>query len=224
MNESSKDLFIIDGEVILGAKQNRISQRSVILEPFSETILPVYCIERGRWQYRARRDFASSKYSAGPKMRAAKNLNMDESHRAQSEVWDSVSEYSAKINEFSQTDDLNELLDKNPNQLSELDDTTISGLNCNGFIVAGAGRPFIEIFFNKKIFKQYVKKSIHSWLADQDHTGFYTSPNYAVDEFVNSLWRREMPIGKEVSFFSQRNNKGRAIFLGDKFVHGYCFL
>ena len=58
INKSEQLLFISDGESIVGAKQNRISERSVILKEMSETIIPVYCVEKGRWGYRNSRDFS----------------------------------------------------------------------------------------------------------------------------------------------------------------------
>ena len=57
INKSKNYLFITDGEAIIGAKQNRISERSVILNEESETIIPVYCVEHGRWGYRNKRFF-----------------------------------------------------------------------------------------------------------------------------------------------------------------------
>ena len=60
------------GKQISRAKQNRISQTTIILNPFSETIIPVNCIERGRWSYSSDRSFNKSEYSISPKMRDKK--------------------------------------------------------------------------------------------------------------------------------------------------------
>ncbi len=52
-------VLIIDGEELLGARQNRISNLTV-LAPGKKTIpLPVSCVEQGRWSYRSR-EFAES--------------------------------------------------------------------------------------------------------------------------------------------------------------------
>ncbi len=224
VNDSPHNLFIFDGEVILGAKQNRISERSVILKPYSETILSVFCIERGRWQYRGVREFAESKFAASPKMRAAKNLDSFEMHRAQSEVWKSVNEYSEKKLEYSMTEDFDELLNKTSKDINIEENEVINNINCNGFIVVGAGRPFIEIFYSKDILKQYLEKSIRTWIADYENEGFYMSPNLAVDTFLKAPWRGENPVGEEQSFFSGRANKGRSISFNNEFIHGYCYL
>jgi hypothetical protein len=52
-------VLIIDGEELLGARQNRISNLTV-LAPGKKTLpLPVSCVERGRWSYKSR-EFAES--------------------------------------------------------------------------------------------------------------------------------------------------------------------
>ena len=64
--------LIIDGEAVIGAKQNRIAQTTIILSPKSETIIPVNCVEKGRWSYSQDRSFKRSEFSISPKMRDRK--------------------------------------------------------------------------------------------------------------------------------------------------------
>ena len=63
INESDNLLFISDGEAIVGAKQNRIAERSVIIKDQSDTVVPVYCVERGRWGYRGEKRFSKKNLS-----------------------------------------------------------------------------------------------------------------------------------------------------------------
>ena len=94
INKSEQFLFITDGEAIVGAKQNRISERSVILNEVSETTIPVYCVERGRWGYRNNRDFSKSEFSISPKSRdrKAEFLKYKEDSHIQNMVWQDVDE------------------------------------------------------------------------------------------------------------------------------------
>ena len=107
-NNSEKFVMILDGEGISGAKQNRIAQTTIILRPFSETIIPVNCIERGRWSYSAERNFNKSDYSISPKMRdrKAEILKNRENHRLQGAIWNEIDELSGKYKTRSVTDDL----------------------------------------------------------------------------------------------------------------------
>jgi hypothetical protein len=54
-------LLLLDGEQVIGAKQDRIFNASFLIAPGSEVVVPVSCVERGRWGSDDRgRDFGSS--------------------------------------------------------------------------------------------------------------------------------------------------------------------
>ena len=49
VNRAPKRLLILDGEELVGAKQNRIVNTTIIVEAHSTTVIPVSCVEQGRW-------------------------------------------------------------------------------------------------------------------------------------------------------------------------------
>jgi len=50
INRGNQPVLLVDGEELLGAKQNRALNTSVWLKPRSETIIPVFCTEQHRWE------------------------------------------------------------------------------------------------------------------------------------------------------------------------------
>jgi hypothetical protein len=88
-------VLLYDGEELMGAKQNRILNVSVLLAAGSTTRIPVSCVERGRWSARSRM-FSSAGHVAGPQLRRrkAESLRGDALARgvAQGEVWSAVDE------------------------------------------------------------------------------------------------------------------------------------
>jgi len=54
VNEGSKRVLILEGDKLIGAKQNRVVNSSVLVAAGSDLTLPVSCIECGRWSYRSR--------------------------------------------------------------------------------------------------------------------------------------------------------------------------
>jgi ARG and Rhodanese-Phosphatase-superfamily-associated Protein domain len=54
VNEGPLRVLILEGDELIGAKQNRVVNSSVLVAAGSDLTLPVSCIERGRWSYRSR--------------------------------------------------------------------------------------------------------------------------------------------------------------------------
>lgn len=99
-NLSDKYVFFMDGDILMGAKQNRVLNTSVLLAPNSKVTLPVSCVEQGRWSAISDK-FGTSDYISPQKLRAKKSraveesLRMERSHMAeQGEVWNDVEDYS----------------------------------------------------------------------------------------------------------------------------------
>lgn len=50
-NKGAVDVLILEGEEVRGAKQNRIVNTTIIIGAGEEVLIPVSCVERGRWHY-----------------------------------------------------------------------------------------------------------------------------------------------------------------------------
>jgi hypothetical protein len=86
-------VLLYDGEELLGAKQNRILNVTVLVGAHSEARIPVSCVEEGRWD--ARSDaFAPSDRHSYPELRRVKaeRLAAEPLARgaAQAAVWDEI--------------------------------------------------------------------------------------------------------------------------------------
>src|SRR3972149_3332591 len=67
-NNSDNHILIFDGETLIGAKQNRIVNTTIIILPHKEVIIPVSCVEQGRWSYRTP-NFSASTSRLYPELR-----------------------------------------------------------------------------------------------------------------------------------------------------------
>ncbi len=109
VNRGSSKLLILDGEELVGAKQNRIANASYVVSEQSETVIPVSCIEAGRWRYASGSlSTTDSVYAAGA--RRAKQTDVTRSLRTtrefrsdQSAVWSTVSGYLTSTGTVSAT-------------------------------------------------------------------------------------------------------------------------
>src|SRR5436190_7805868 len=93
-NPLDMPVLLYDGEELLGAKQDRILNVTVLVADKSETRIPVSCVEQGRWHARSA-SFDAATHTAYPDLRRhkAEQLSADPLARgiAQSAVWEEVS-------------------------------------------------------------------------------------------------------------------------------------
>ena len=93
-NPLESNVLLYDGEELVGAKQNRILNVTVLVPAQSEIRIPVSCVEEGRWSARSVR-FSAAGHTAYPELRRrkAEMLSVDPMAlgAAQAAVWEEVS-------------------------------------------------------------------------------------------------------------------------------------
>ena len=158
INNTAQYVLIIQGEEIVGAKQNRIINISVIIPPKSKILLPVSCVEVGRWEY----DEEFSKgYGAFTDLKRDVLENsiqsydlMGEYNSDQGSVWEGISDAEIFFNKKSKTGSMNDLYNEIKSTSEIFNKRVVIGdaLGIAVFIngtVAG-----LEIFYSNKFFKQ----------------------------------------------------------------------
>ncbi len=136
-NKALDPILILDGEQLIGAKQNRMTNRSIILPAESVTKIPVSCMEHGRWHF-VGDEFATAPQHAPSKVRrkaretearSAKRARDAEArgHRApssymdladaQGEVWSEIRELSQTMGSHSRTGALDTVYEDHRGQM-----------------------------------------------------------------------------------------------------------
>lgn len=227
-NNSPFFLLMLDGEGIVGAKQNRMVQRSVIIAPNTCQPIPVNCVEEGRWRYSGGAHFKKASFASSAKMRDVKAEYMKSGRDSyiQSTMWNEISALEEKLGVLSSTKDLDEILHAKQTVSSCQIQEFVQDNPCNGFLVFGSGRPFVELFCNKKLCEHFVTKSIKTWIADVDEEPFENNfnPYRALNQLLMSSWSADECVGAEKVYTSNDKNSGRCILLNGAFVHGYYYL
>ena len=103
INDNNTPVFLLDGEELVGAKQNRVLNLSVMLAPNSRTEIPVSCVEAGRWRAEShsfgaaqRVQFARGRAQKMEQVSRSLLLN-GEALSDQAAVWDAISAKSARM-------------------------------------------------------------------------------------------------------------------------------
>lgn len=124
-NPLAERVLLYDGEELVGAKQNRILNVSVLVEARSTLRIPVSCVEQGRWRHESARFAAAAHVShAELRRRKAETLAARPLARgiAQGEVWDAVREKAARMSVHSPTGASSDLYRRYRHDLRLLED------------------------------------------------------------------------------------------------------
>ncbi|MCL5269685.1 MAG: hypothetical protein M1457_03830 [bacterium] len=144
-NRGEKPVLILEGDVLIGAKQNRVVNLTILVPAHARFPLPVSCVERGRWRYTSRH-FAVRR-SAPPDLRRAKvrsvMANMQRTGLPvsdQLEVWDKVAECLDSVAASSSTDSLEDGYAASEPRLAAFREKLRLPEGATGFLVMIGGR------------------------------------------------------------------------------------
>ena len=106
-NLGDKPVLLVEGEELVGAKQNRTFNISILAPPRQETRIPVSCVERGRWGYDADVVFQRSDrahYARGRRTKTEavnRNIGLDAAslHSDQGAVWEDIDRRAGRMRE-----------------------------------------------------------------------------------------------------------------------------
>ena len=108
-NSSLRDVIIYDGQQLIGARQNRAINITVVVPANSTLPIPVSCVEQARWHYTSP-SFASSDQFAYPSLRRTTHSDVTRNKETfgssdanQSRVWQDISYKAARMDVFSDT-------------------------------------------------------------------------------------------------------------------------
>ncbi len=109
INTGETPVLLLDGEELVGAKQNRVLNTSILIRGKSEAVIPVSCTEAGRWSSSSAH-FAESGVVMSSRARSSKSRSVSASlasHGAfssdQGEVWRQIQELHQKVGTSSPT-------------------------------------------------------------------------------------------------------------------------
>ncbi len=113
-NKGDLRVLFLEGEELVGAKQNRILNTSVLVAAHSKIRIPVSCVEQGRWDYKSKHFKSSGSHSPLKVRRAlkesvAKSVKQDMGHVSdQHQVWNDIemlhSEFAVESNTSAMSD------------------------------------------------------------------------------------------------------------------------
>ena len=178
VNRTGRMVFLIDGEALVGAKQNRTLNTSILAAAKSNFDIPVSCVEQGRWA------FASQEMRRGsityPDLRKLKHGSVYESLRSggsyrsdQGRIWQSVSSKLASMKVGSATMNMEEAYRAHEKSMEDFTANLAYPAGACGVIAAVEGRVICaDLFDSTSTLEKLWSRLVSSYAMDALETSW----------------------------------------------------
>ena len=174
-NRADAPVLVVDGEEFVGAKQNRIANLSMLIPAGRTTVIPVSCVERGRWSYcRARPTFADSDrlhYAEGRAMNrfhVQANMRRTGARRSnQRAVWRGIEAKATRMRAQSRTAAMGSIYERHGAPIAEFVARIAPVPGQVGAVFAiGDRRLGLDLFDKPETFAAMLPKLVRSYAID----------------------------------------------------------
>ena len=235
-NRGNKPLFILDGEELVGAKQNRIVNTSMLLAAKSYFQVPVSCTERGRWSYNSRK-FSDSGVVMSSKARYSKSERVYASlkrkagyNAEQSMVWNDIETMHQKYATSSGTRAMKDAFVQKENEIKDYIAAFPLQLYQNGMIVFQNGKlvggefisnPDVYADLHVKLIKSFSIEAMHE--REEIQTNDFdlqkeASQNLHLLKEATATEHQPIGLGKDIRL-ETASNKASALEYEGEVVH-----
>jgi hypothetical protein len=239
VNGEATPVLILEGDELIGAKQNRVVNSSVLVAAASELVLPVSCVERGRWSRRSR-FFSAGSATPHVRLRHLKSRSVHDSlrrgrgHRSnQGAVWEEVDRLASLHASSSPTDALQDTRDGLSEKLAAFDNLSQEiPEGTRGVVVSIGDRPVaLEVLAGPRSFAKVLPKLLMGYALEAlEHGGDGASPDPAsVKKFVSDVaaarCERHPAVGGGIDVrFEAEGFSGYALCENGSVLHAAAFL
>ena len=169
-NFGSQRVLLVDGDELIGAKQNRIINLTILVAAQSKIEIPVSCVEAGRWSYNSH-EFRSKGRSMYSRARATKAAHVSQRMAAsgdrradQSAVWDEVEGMACALEVSSSTDSMSDIYDDYEDDLADYQAAFKAQEGQVGAVFAVDGKvQGLELFDSSTTFAHYLERLVSSY-------------------------------------------------------------
>lgn len=172
-NRAQGMVLLLAGEQLVGAKQNRVLNTSILVGADSVTKIPVSCVEQGRWRYESR-GFGSSGTAAHARLRKEMAKHVSHSfqargmaHADQGKVWGEVSRKLRSLGVESASAALEKVFQSRHREL----EASLAGLKpddewCGVMVYCHGKLAAIDCFDRPEALRKYWEKLIRGHTLD----------------------------------------------------------
>jgi ARG/rhodanese/phosphatase superfamily protein len=194
-NPTDLPLLVYEGEEVLGAKQNRTFDSSVLVAGRARVRVPVSCVEQGRWDPARENDhMRPAPQTADPALRRLKRTTANRRAQAglaaradQGEVWCAVGERLADNDVSSASAAMSDVYEDRRSDLAELLGAVRHVDGQVGAIAAVGGRPTVlDLVSRSEVFAMLLPRLAQGYALDALGREDRTAESGRAEDFLRS--------------------------------------
>lgn len=172
-NRSKLPVLILDGEELVGAKQNGVANLTMLIPAQHTVVIPVSCVEQGRWDYE-RDDFVVTEqlqYARGSTERLASVLHSlaetGERVSDQAQVWHSIAAKAAAMDAASPSRATSSIFERHAETLDQYvrSMTSLPG-QVGAVFMVGKEQLGLDLFDQPETFASMLPRLVRSYAVD----------------------------------------------------------
>jgi hypothetical protein len=199
-NRGKLPVLILAGEELVGAKQNRIVNTTILVGAQLRVHIPVSCVEQGRWRYQGKK-FHSEQRLSPPRVRRRVKQDVAYSLKAgrgfmakQGAVWEEIDAKAACLSVHSPTGAMADIYKSYEEELRDYAAGFSLAPHQKGLVAAVNGRPVgLEGFDSTASLRRYFAKLIQSYALDalegRQPEPPLDPPEAEIRKWVEELWK-----------------------------------
>ncbi len=172
-NKSGRMVFLMAGELLIGCKQDRVLNTSMVVPSKTEMPIPVACVEAGRWGYKSR-EFRSGQTSSHSYLRMILSKETSARYRAkgapgsgQGAVWAEVARKMSRMGSSSSSRALQDMFEDYNKKLNQVLQNLSVPERCHGAAFAINGKILgVDLFDKSATFVKLWPKLAKSYAVD----------------------------------------------------------
>jgi len=233
-NNADLPVLLIDGEELVGAKQNRVLNLTILAPAKQITVIPVSCVEAGRWGM-SWADLKTADYMMYSLGRGERLAQVTESMRSngtrksdQQAVWRNIAAKAMRLKASSPTGAMAAIFESNASSLEEFTRAFTWQEGQCGLAFAIGGRVLgLEVFDHAEAMRRFFQKLVRSYALDAleaDPSAHEPASIEAACALVTqigaaqSFAEQALGLGNDMRFDSPEVS-GAALWAQERYVH-----
>lgn len=177
VNDGERPVLLLDGEELVGAKQNRVLNLSILVPAGRTLEIPVSCVEQGRWGYHSPR-FSTSGAALHASARARTTRSVSESLHTRREarsdqvgVWADIAAKAGRMGVHSPTLAMADLYERHRTRVEDYLAALPAAAGQRGALFAIDGVPVgLDLFDSPDTLAALLPKLVRSYALDAIET------------------------------------------------------